>query len=117
MTDFRERVHAVNQDLRALDDAHRLGRINRAEYRARRRRLLETLYDPSAVITARNTLVPPVATVPRARSVDDVSAVSGDHALTSLLSMRPATRWRTILVTILLGAVLLAAVAYWTLRR
>ncbi|CAM5265252.1 hypothetical protein [Rhodanobacter lindaniclasticus] len=66
--DFAERGRAVNQDLRVLDDAHRLGRITRAEYRVRRRRLLETLYDPSAVVTARNTLVPPTATTtPRVR--------------------------------------------------
>ena len=65
MIDFAERGRAVNQDLRVLDDAHRLGRITRAEYRARRRRLLESLYDPSAVVTARNTLVPPTATTTR----------------------------------------------------
>ena len=62
MIDLAERRRAANQDLRVLDEAHRLGRITRAEYRARRRRLLESLYDPSAVVTARNTLVPPAAT-------------------------------------------------------
>lgn len=35
-----EREAAINRDLRALDDAHRLGRISRVEYRNRRRRVL-----------------------------------------------------------------------------
>jgi hypothetical protein len=33
-------MRALNRDLSALDDAHRLGEITRAEHRARRRRLL-----------------------------------------------------------------------------
>lgn len=121
MTDFAERERAVNQDLRVLDDAHRLGRINRTEYRARRRRLLETLYDPSAVVTARNTLVPPTATttprarVARATSTDHSSAAANDHALTSLLSMRPARRWKMVL-GLLLGVAVLFVLAYWLLR-
>lgn len=121
MTDFAERGRAVNQDLRVLDDAHRLGRITRAEYRARRRRLLESLYDPSAVVTARNTLVPPAATTaPRAIKAPvstrgDVSADSASDALTSLLAMRPASRWKSVAVVLLL-AIGLAALAYWWLR-
>lgn len=35
-----ESVRAINRDLSALDDAHRLGEITRAEHRARRRHLL-----------------------------------------------------------------------------
>jgi protein phosphatase len=35
-----EAVRATNRELSALDDAHRLGEITRADYRARRRRLL-----------------------------------------------------------------------------
>lgn len=37
--------HAVNRELRALDDAHRLGDISRDDYRARRRRLLGALME------------------------------------------------------------------------
>jgi hypothetical protein len=124
MIDLAERRRAVNQDLRVLDEAHRLGRITRAEYRARRRRLLETLYDPSAVVTARNTLMPPAATAatttPRVRKTqaithDDASADSASHALTSLLTMRPATRWKSAWIVLLL-AIVLAALAYWLLH-
>jgi protein phosphatase len=40
-----EPMRALNRDLSALDDAHRLGEITRAEHRARRRRLLADLAD------------------------------------------------------------------------
>jgi len=118
MTDLAERERAVNQDLRVLDDAHRLGRITRTEYRARRRRLLETLYDPSAIVTARNTLVPPMATTtPRARATTFIpdDTASSHHALTSLLSMRPAMRWKAV-SAVLVGILVLVALAYWLLR-
>jgi len=115
-----EREQVVNRQLRALDDAHRLGQITRGEYRARRRRALETLHDPSAVVTARKALVPPTATTtPRARlaqhhAAEDTS-VAGHQALTSLLSMRPATR-RGAILAIVLGVFLIVALAYWALR-
>ena len=121
MIDLAERRRAANQDLRVLDEAHRLGRITRAEYRARRRRLLETLYDPSAVVTARNTLVPPAATTtPRVRKAPaaprpDATADSASHALTSLLAMRPAARWKPVWIGLLL-VIVLAALAYWLLH-
>ena len=114
------REQGVNQQLRELDDAHRLGRINRAEYRARRRRALETLYDASAVVTARKALLPQASTTtPRARgaqrgSPDEYSA-SGHQALASLLSMRPTMRWMAILA-IPFGIFLIAALVYWLLR-
>lgn len=116
-----EREQVVNRQLRALDDAHRLGQITRGEYRARRRRALETLHDPSAVVTARKALVPPTATTtPRARtaqrhSPDDTSVAAGHQALTSLLSMRPAAR-RGAILAIVLGVFLIVALAYWVLR-
>jgi hypothetical protein len=40
-----ERERQINQGLHALDDAHRLGRIARDEYRLRRRHLLAPLID------------------------------------------------------------------------
>lgn len=46
----------INRSLHALDDAHRLGRISREGYRARRRLLLEGLRE-SEGITAGNTPV------------------------------------------------------------
>ncbi|MFC5438016.1 hypothetical protein ACFPME_15755 [Rhodanobacter umsongensis] len=113
-----ERERAINQDLHVLDEAHRLGRITRAEYRARRRRVLGSLYDSSGVVTARKTLVPGIATTQRARHVHqgpaDASAASG-RALTTLLTMRPGLPWKPLLA-ILAGAVLLVFVACWLLR-
>lgn len=91
-----EREQSINRDLRALDEAHRLGRITRADYRARRRRVLQSLYDSSAIVTARKALVTPDAlTAPRTQSRE---ARNGDtsgagSALTTLLSMRPAMAW------------------------
>jgi|GEM_PF-597206 len=52
---------AVNDDLRALGDAYRLGQIARAEYRSRRRHLLSSAI-VSDVETARN----PIAASPQA---------------------------------------------------
>lgn len=60
-----EREQAVNRDLRILDEAHRLGRITREDYRARRRRVIGTLRDSNGVITARKTLLPREQTTAR----------------------------------------------------
>ena len=119
MIDFAERGRAVNQDLRVLDEAHRLGRITRAEYRARRRRRVR---NPLIPVTARNTLVPPTATsTPRPRRApaaprEDASADSASHALTNLLAMRPAMRWKAVGGVVLLLVIALGALAYWLLR-
>jgi hypothetical protein len=116
-----ERERAINKDLRVLDDAHRLGRLTRAEYRARRRRVLQSLYDGNGVVTARKTLVPGgVTTTPRARhtlsaSVGDASSAASGRALTTLLSMRPTIAWRPLLA-IVVGALALIFLAYWLLR-
>jgi hypothetical protein len=113
-----ERERAINQDLHVLDEAHRLGRITRDDYRARRRRVLGSLYDSSGIVTARKTLVPGVTTTSRLRhahpAASDAPASSG-RALTTLLTMRPGFPWKPTLV-ILAGAVLLVVLAYWLLR-
>lgn len=62
---MNERERRVNQGLRLLDEAHRMGRIGREEYRARRRALLQGIHDSDGV-TARNVLSPAAAiTQPR----------------------------------------------------
>jgi hypothetical protein len=113
-----DRERAINQDLHVLDEAHRLGRITRAEYRARRRRVLGSLYDSSGVVTARKTLVPGIATTQRTRhahqATTDASAASG-RALTTLLTMRPGIPWKPLLA-ILIGALLLVFLVSWVLR-
>jgi hypothetical protein len=112
-----ERERAVNRDLHVLDEAHRLGRLSRAEYRARRRRVLQALRDGNSIVTARKTLLPSSATTTsRARrahvmSAGDASAEAG-QALTTLLSMRPAVAWKPLLA-VLAGAVLLVLAVGW----
>lgn len=112
-----ERERAVNRDLHVLDEAHRLGRLSRAEYRARRRRVLQALRDGNSIVTARKTLLPSGATTTsRARrahvmSAGDASAEAG-QALTTLLSMRPAMAWKPLLV-VLAGVVLLVLAVGW----
>lgn len=115
-----EREAAINRDLRTLDDAHRLGRISRAEYRNRRRRVLQSAPDSDGVVTARKALVPPGAgTKPRswhsaAAAVDDSPAAG--RALDSLLSMRPTLSWKLALV-VCTGVVLVVVVGWMLLRH
>ncbi|MBN8736380.1 MAG: hypothetical protein J0H27_08940 [Xanthomonadales bacterium] len=59
---MNERLREINRSLHTLDEAHRLGRISREDYRARRRHLLGMLCDGGG-ITARNTVA--AETVPR----------------------------------------------------
>ncbi|GLQ99203.1 hypothetical protein [Dyella mobilis] len=94
-----ERERHVNQSLRALDEAHRLGRITREEYRSRRRHLLGTMSESHAV-TARNAIVRPVT---RQHSVQPDT--QGD-VLPGLFPPRHTTRK---LVVALVAVVLLCA--------
>lgn len=114
-----EREQTINRSLRALDEAHRLGRLSRTEYRARRRRLLEPLFDSSGVVTARKALVSPDAmTAPRrqpaASLAHDTPRASG-QALTMLLSMRPVIAWKPLLA--LIGGVIALVILTWWLLR
>ncbi|CAM0999453.1 DUF1707 domain-containing protein [Rhodanobacter sp. Root179] len=115
-----EREAAINRDLRALDDAHRLGRISRVEYRNRRRRVLQSLSDGGGVVTARKALVPPGSVRasrsgdPAAASVSDSSADAG-RALASLVSMRPTLSRKVLLI--LIAAAVLVVVAGWLMLR
>ncbi len=79
---MNQRLHQINRSLRSLDEAHRLGRISREEYRTRRRQLLSPLCD-SGGITARNTVS--ADTVPRdaARTVPDARPAR-DEAVSAL---------------------------------
>lgn len=115
-----ERERAINRDLHVLDEAHRLGRLSRAEYRARRRRVLQSLRESSSIVTARKTLLPSGATTTsRTRRVDrmqsaEASADAG-RALTTLLSMRPAMAWKPVLAALLGVALLVLAVCWFFL--
>lgn len=102
---MNERERHVNQSLRALDDAHRLGRLSREEYRSRRRHLLGALRD-SHVVTARNAIVRPAA------SQQERAPMPSDDVLPGLFGPRYATR---IWVTVLVVAVVVIGVglAYW----
>lgn len=109
-----ERERNANQSLRALDEAHRLGRISREEYRSRRRHLLGALRE-SHVVTARNAIARPVATPPSGQHHERVMHASDTEVLTGLFTTRHAFTWKlaTVLVT---GLLLCAMLAYWLLR-
>lgn len=111
-----ERERAINRDLHVLDEAHRLGRLSRAEYRTRRRRVLQALRDGNSIVTARKTLLPSAATttsrVRRAHVMPAADTTADSGALTTLLSMRPAMAWKPLLA-VLAGVILLALVVGW----
>ncbi|WP_019467520.1 hypothetical protein [Dyella japonica] len=81
-----EREQGINEGLRALDEAHRLGRLNREEYRARRRRLLGTLHGGDGVITRRTTMRVP-------EPQDPPSPYGGAGQADVLPSMFPPRPW------------------------
>ena len=106
-----ERERRVNQGLRVLDEAHYSGRINREEYRKRRRQLLGSLCD-SHGITARNTL--------RTRITQQGGRVAHapaapDAPLPAPFATRHAVAWKPLLA-FALGLVLCALLLYWLLR-
>lgn len=87
---MNERLRQINQSLSALDEAHRLGRISREEYRTRRRHLLGTLCD-SGGITARNAVAANAAPDRRAA----VASNSNDNqAMSGLFPKRGLLDWR-----------------------
>ncbi len=113
-----ERERAINRDLHVLDEAHRLGRITRAEYRARRRRVLESMRDSGSIVTARKTLLPHDATTsPRMRHAHASAVADGAaaDAMTSLL-MRPPVAWKPLL-GIIGGVVVVIVLVCWLVFR
>jgi hypothetical protein len=76
-----EHLREINRSLRTLDEAHRLGRISREDYRARRRHLLGTLCDGGG-ITARNTVA--AETVPRSSMPPAAAHARRDEAVTAM---------------------------------
>ena len=105
---MNERERHINQSLHALDDAHRLGRISREEYRSRRRHLLGALLE-SHVVTARNAIVRP------APSSHERAAVSDGDVLPGLFPPRHAA-WKWV-AAVVIGALLCAALLYVVLRH
>lgn len=99
-----ERERHINQSLHALDDAHRLGRISREEYRSRRRHLLSALLE-SHVVTARNAIVRP------AMPSHEPAPVSEGNVL--FPPRHAAWKW----IAVALGVLLCAAVVYEVLRH
>lgn len=89
---MNERLRQINQSLGALDEAHRLGRISREDYRTRRRHLLGTLCD-SGGITARNALGGDTAAANRPAATHS----TGNEALSGLFPKRRLFDWRRLL--------------------
>jgi hypothetical protein len=76
-----EHLREINRSLHSLDEAHRLGRIGREEYRARRRHLLGMLCDGGG-ITARNTVA--AETVPRDSIRPEAARAGRDEAVSAM---------------------------------
>jgi hypothetical protein len=72
---MNEHERRTNDALRALDEAHRSGRISREEYRARRRAMLSSYCDSDGV-TARKALAP-AASEPPPRGSSGMQRVAG----------------------------------------
>jgi hypothetical protein len=111
---MNEQERRSNHILYALDEAHRMGRITRAEYRARRRALLASLSDSNGV-TARNAILPGREPAPRRVESTRGPAAAVDEAATLFPERRAALR-KLWLVT---GGMVLVAMllVYWMLRR
>lgn len=109
-----ERERQVNHNLHSLDEAHRLGRITREEYRARRRYVLGTLCDSHGV-TARNAIVPTSNPAPDVGGSKRVHYSASEEMLPTLFPSRPAMAWRQVLL-FGGGAVLCALLLYGLLR-
>ncbi|GGA38608.1 hypothetical protein [Dyella nitratireducens] len=103
-----DREHHVNQSLHALDEAHRLGRLTREEYRSRRRHLLGALRD-SHVVTARNAIVRPVA------PQQETAPAASNDVLVGMLAPRRAM-WKWMMILVVIGIVLCAGLWYWIAR-
>ena len=110
---MNEQERRSNQVLRALDEAHRLGRITRAEYRQRRRALLTGFSDSNGV-TARNAIVP--QREPVQRRVESPSLPAAVNEASTLFPERRAAL-RTLWLVV--GGMVLVALllAYGMLRR
>ncbi|CAB3751173.1 hypothetical protein [Paraburkholderia humisilvae] len=96
-----ERERRVNLQLSALDDAHRVGRVSRDEYRLRRRRLLATLSDTTRA-TGRDTVRRPAS-----------AGQAPERAA------RPVSRWRQRMLSLGVLGVVCAGLAlfYWLMLR
>lgn len=93
---MNEQERRANQALRALDEAHRSGRITREQYRARRRTLLADWCDSDGV-TARNVLTPAAVPRPREPGMQRVASSAGDIA-GALFPDRRRLAWRSWLL-------------------
>jgi hypothetical protein len=105
------REQQVNDALRVLDEMHRLCRIERGEYRRRRRRLLESLSDATGC-TRRDTVrrvVP--ASEPRAESTTVRRHDAGQPEAAP--RGRRAGAGRATVYVLLLGMVVGAAVCWF----
>lgn len=105
-----EQERKANQDLHALDEAHRLGRITREDYRARRRQVLGALCDSNGV-TARNAITPPPASA--RRQAADTTAPG--EALNMLFPARSG-QTRKYLIGLVVVAVVCALLLYGLLH-
>jgi hypothetical protein len=112
---MNEQERRSNHILHALDEAHRMGRITRAEYRTRRRALLASLSDSNGV-TARNAIVPSREPAPRRVESTRVPAAAAVDEASMLFPERRTALRKLWLV---MGGMVFVAMllVYWMLRR
>jgi hypothetical protein len=131
MTDQKQidRERKANQSLHALDEAQRLGRISREEYRARRRYVLSTLCDSHGV-TARNAIVPKSSLPPGGGGQNRVVPITAGLAASGKVAAHPvapeevlSTLFPTrstfgvkLMLAFGIGVVLCVVLLYWLLR-
>ena len=115
-----ERERQFTLRLNELDDAHRLGRIARDEYRLRRRRLLASLSGDTCN-AGRDTVRRPAHTGDPASRAARTSREPGTPAAAAVhaqASVAPLSRWRQLALSLsVLGAIVGAALFYWLVLR
>jgi hypothetical protein len=104
------REEDVNESLRALDEAHRLGRLSREDYRARRRRLLGPLLGGEG-ITARQAVMGPRQSPGGYRAMGGAEPV---EVLPAMFAARPLLAGARLWIWAA-AALACALLAYWLL--
>jgi hypothetical protein len=110
-----ERERQINQSLRSLEEAYRLGRLTREDFRSRRRFLLGTLCD-SHGITARNAISAHAAgaSSPQTATPQRVHQAVPEPAAPAWFPARPALPWKQVAM-FGTGVALCAVLLYWLL--
>jgi hypothetical protein len=113
-----EREQQINRGLHALDDAHRLGRIARDEYRLRRRHLLAPLNDETYE-TVRDTVRRAAPAHATQKQKQAYGRTSDRSARPGLYEPRAGSGWRHLALSVcVLGALGVGVgLLFWLMLR